>query len=120
MRPIRAWNRYSKMMFYDIYIGPRSLLRDTGIMGEYAQLPFEYYEIMESTLLLDRKGENIWEGDILKTVLLCGVVRIDSVIYNVKEGAFTLSSGFYFARYLNEIIGNVYEHPELLRIGEGE
>lgn len=75
-------------------------------------------ELMQSTGLKDKKGKEIFEGDILGTKdgLLNGIIE-----YREDLGMFVNSLIRYnnFERLCNvtsdrEIIGNVYENPELL------
>ena len=76
--------------------------------------------LMQSTGLFDRNGKEIFEGDILGTKdgLLNGVVE-----YKSDLGMWTNSLIRYnnFERLCNvassrEIIGNIYENPELLEV----
>lgn len=78
------------------------------------------FELMQSTGLKDKNGKEIFEGDILGTKdgLLNGVVE-----YRADLGMFVNSLIRYnnFERLCNiasdrEIIGNIYENPELLEV----
>ncbi|MBZ1352036.1 YopX family protein [Streptococcus sp. LPB0406] len=78
--------------------------------------------LMQSTGLFDRNGKEIFEGDILGTKdgLLNGVVE-----YRSDLGMWTNSLIRYnnFERLCNvansrEIIGNIYENPEILEENE--
>ena len=82
-------------------------------------------EFMQYTGLKDKKGHEIYEGDILKGA------RKESVVVSYSNGAFGFTylgrNSFYndkkalFFRFLGEVdihslkvIGNIYENPELL------
>lgn len=72
--------------------------------------------LMQYTGLLDKNGKEIYEGDILR-VNIGGDVQ-DS-LYEVKDMR-ELFSEFrhddsYYQFYEVEIVGNIYENPELLK-----
>lgn len=76
--------------------------------------------LMQSTGLTDKNGKEIFEGDIIgiRDGLLNGVVE-----FNIDLGMWTNSLLRYnnFERLCNiadsrEIIGNIWEHPELAEV----
>lgn len=79
-----------------------------------------FYSIMQSTGLFDRNGKEVFVGDIIKCTRGC-----PHEVYLEKEygGTFIggmpavylkdLGEGYAWTGY-EEIIGNVYENPELL------
>ena len=68
-------------------------------------------KIMQFTGLKDKNGKEIFEGDILSNGKLQSVVLWKNDGWGINNGKHKLS------RYLGgneEIIGNIYENPELL------
>lgn len=83
------------------------------------------YELMEYTGLKDKNGIEIYEGDILlehfgEAYQLKGVVKFSTqevgscgCCYDEFRGSGFIAEGMHFHRC--EVIGNIYENPELLR-----
>jgi uncharacterized phage protein (TIGR01671 family) len=96
------------------------------INDPYSQLGYFFNKIcpeaivMQFTGLLDKNGNEVYEGDILKfpTSLLdpcdLGAYELESVKY--REGCYFLSNGEFLHNWNEdcEIIGNIYENPNLL------
>lgn len=89
-----------------------------------------YSELMQSTVLIDKNGEEIFEGDIVRFSIADGfefvVDEIGLVAY--QSGAFRVLNGLdeylindneYLIDDIDEIevIGNIYENPEPWGIG---
>ena len=69
--------------------------------------------LMQFTGLLDKNGKEIYEGDIIKTSIGIQVVKdlfCNFVIYTYED----IDRMNQPEKYL-EIIGNIYENPELLK-----
>ncbi len=85
--------------------------------------------LMQSTGLTDKNGKEIFEGDIVKVTdgdertnfpdggigTICGLDEIfmwyiDGQVHN---GLFDISQEYYI-----EVIGNIYENPELLEVNQ--
>ncbi len=94
---------------------------------------FDEIELMQSTGLKDKNGKEIFEGDIVRTTRFLG--RADEIggfyeydkefigIVKQLEGSWVIDTGsdavcLWTEIEENEIIGNVYENPELLEVNE--
>jgi len=107
--------------------------RRTWDIGDIAvETAYDDLEVMEYTGLLDKNGKEIYEGDIVKHN---GTVKIQTLIIAFHDGAFCIgkdgirdtafkswvtlrdamgqASRMKTKLYL-EVIGNIYENPELL------
>ena len=118
----RAWDSANKEMFKDTFSitesGQVVVVEQEDVMCPPDYVFVDHLVIMQSTGLKDKNGKEIFEGDILgtKNGLLNGVVE-----YRTDLGMWTNSLIRYnnFERLCSiasdrEIIGNVYENPELL------
>lgn len=83
---------------------------------------WERYELMQYTGLKDKNGVEIYEGDICNQLLLRKFGEEENPRY-VGEVTFQPSSGYRVGSegiWPNdcEIIGNIYENPELIEKGK--
>lgn len=80
---------------------------------------FDQLEIMQSTGLNDKNGVEIYEGDIIecKTVYEWDKKPIKRAEVVFENGVFSLI-GVEMDLSRSEIIGNIYENPELLKSEE--
>ena len=120
--------------------------KDTKTMHEVVAIDFKdwrvYYEayglrsywnknvvLMQSTGIKDKNGVEIYEGDILKlhAIFLAPDDKIGYLEYSPKYGYSIIFEGnrLYRQEYwastnkLNyEVIGNIYENPELIEVVE--
>ena len=67
--------------------------------------------ICQCTGLNDKNGKLIWENDILKYEW-DGEERIDVIKYEAP--IFTYSKSMRWSLYRDEIIGNIFDNPELI------
>lgn len=88
--------------------------------GFHAGIPFEDIEIMQYIGLKDKNGKEIYEGDIIKAdsfnpkiyeikYYVTGFYAFNPKSSYLEIDSFHSSEGCEF-----EIIGNIYENPELL------
>ncbi len=123
----RAWDKEKGEMIPKVGVLPLGgvLKPDgetrVGDVGAYAKnykyLHSEKIEVMQYTNLKDKNGEEIYEGDILASKLFHG----DSGTWNYevrwteKNASFEING--YLIRHYDEveIIGNIYENPNLLQ-----
>lgn len=121
----RAWhNELGRMMsISDMWFNVDSLgeigLNDT-IMNDYITVSPDEIELMQSTGLKDKNGKEVFIGDIIKCTRGC-----PHEVYLEKEYSGTyiggmptiylngLLSGYAWTEH-EEILGNIYENPELL------
>ena len=69
--------------------------------------------LMQYTGLKDKNGKEIYEGDILKYTF-DGEEKIDYIEY--QGNMFTYHNAVRWSLQEDEVIGNIYENPELLEI----
>ena len=121
----RAWDGAKKEMFKDTFA-----ITESGqvvvVEQEFVTSPPDYVfvdhlVIMQSTGIKDKNGKEIFEGDIVK---MAKDVYSEPTYYEVvrhRGGAYRLESKQHgcelWLRHTDcEIVGNVYENPELLEV----
>lgn len=127
MKPrYRAWMKSLKWMCDVTNISFDSKFVDICQQGDterYTEMSVEFDEItlMQSTGLFDRNGKEIFEGDILDYRGRKALVRwhgsYASFIYRFVDELQNRNTEWkplYLAYMKCEIIGNIYENPELL------
>lgn len=120
----RAWHKYLKKMFK---IGQITLEEgtwnfepnDRGFIG--MSIPYQTsFVLMQYTGLHDKKGKEIYEGDIVKYRDSTGQ-HIEKVIFDkgcfyagMHGGSSTRVAPKLINTRITEVIGNIYDNPELL------
>jgi uncharacterized phage protein (TIGR01671 family) len=121
----RAWDDNMKVM-----VNPYCELRDGNFWGEDCTntgISVAHEHVMQYTGLKDKEGREIYEGDIVRTYMgtVCEI-RWDFVSEKTKSFDYEYT-GFCFHHIKQkrnyhldvtsscEIIGNIYENPELLK-----
>ena len=124
MPKFRVWMKSLKWMCDVTNISFDSKFVDICQQGDterYTEMSVEFDEItlMQSTGLFDRNGKEIFEGDIVK---MAKDVYSEPTYYEVvrhRGGAYRLESKQHgcelWLRHTDcEVVGNIYENPELL------
>ena len=124
----RAWDKHRQQMFANdeliiwngnVYANDSKKLTCNNLKGW--SIDDEY--LMQSTGLFDRNGKEIFEGDVVRQVRTQPTTENETItgIVTMLEGAWLImNDGEQLASYLwsetdeNEVIGNIYENPELL------
>ena len=102
----RAWHKNTKTMAYDV----TPFQRDNNT------------EVMQYTGLKDKNGKEIYEGDLIKSERHKYPHKIKytlgAFVGEMVKGKFEgYADGIFFDRF--EVIGNIYENPELLKAQNG-
>lgn len=121
----RAWDKISKKMFPVTMIDfGQSYVMIEEINGLWCERDFDEIELMQSTGLFDKNGKEVFENDVIRdSDGFEGIVQYDES-YGMYGIAYlpTLSNGIDMTfeelkdnfRNKFEVIGNIYENPELL------
>lgn len=133
----RAWDEGNKIMHYDfqfIKSGDSGndwiiFISDKFPLTEHKTNPFtnpnpyfaQQLKIMQFTGLHDKNGKEIYEGDILRTITYENIYEVSfhigSFVLVDRDPGFTTIMkqpiGCYQTDILLEVIGNIYENPEL-------
>jgi uncharacterized phage protein (TIGR01671 family) len=114
----RAWHKYAKLM-KDVqsinFSGEWITVEEYGEDLKVNCWPFHYIELLQYSGARDKNGGMIYNGDIIKTNKNFYQVKFENSSYLLfpKETYFIYLSGF--SSHQVEIVGNIYENPELLK-----
>ena len=127
----RAYDSGSLCRMYqpdEVMVGDGNIwiIDEDGVAGEW--IVNNDLNLMQSTGLKDKNGKEIFEGDILGFETDEGVLNVN-IFWDSKHALFMFESKKYNEEellaelvenntYPFEIIGNIYENPELLEVTE--
>ena len=120
----RAWDKKNKKMFTVMMIDfGQSYVMVKEPNGLWSERDFDEVELMQFTGLFDKNGREIFESDIVKVLN-----SLYTVFYDSEKGSFRLKPHDkrwhtdYMSNFSHggnfEVIGNMYENPELLEVKE--
>ena len=118
----KAWNKVEKKMGVVRILDFVCEMVQVKTENKFSTWGFEYIELMEYTGRKDINEQEIYEGDILNI----GDGKVPTLIKWENENAKFIAVNLkrreehdfdkYFYRFIGEIIGNIYENPELLEV----
>ena len=115
----RVWDNERNTMFnsksvdIDFFEGKIEITSDTIRYDEVYTDEIKDFELMQYVGCKDKNNKEIYEGDIVKTK-----EHIGQIIYSKGMFFIDVKEDFYLPIYnvteFMEVIGNIYENPELL------
>ena len=108
----RAWD--DGKMDYNPTFGECSF--GGSYVNSFEPSEYEKRTFMQFTGLHDKNGKEIYEGDVVKTPKYGNSQVVEYADINASDDMTAPGMGFQFNDYPSnmEIIGNIYENPELL------
>ena len=121
----RAWDKELQTMLDVSLIDFKKgvLVGEHWKFGETNFMSFDEIKLMQSTGLKDKNDQEIFEGDVVRQVrtqptteneIIIGVVTMLEGAWLIMNDGEQLASDLWSETDINEIIGNIYENPELL------
>lgn len=130
----RAWDRKGNRMILPKYLYSIDLFKEQvtertecNYTFSLHSIPFDKIKLMQSTGLHDKNGKEIFEGDVVRMrnprdrrqIGMFQVVRVaNSPMLGLLDKKLTteIFNLYEHMRNYYEIIGNIYENPELLEV----
>jgi uncharacterized phage protein (TIGR01671 family) len=118
----RVWNKGINSMYSVYGFNQRQIQwgKDDGSLGgsfSYGQNNKNKFILMQFTGLSDKNGKDIYDGDIVKRSLSGSNPTTTDKVY-FQNGSFVIGEGDFIRTISSfctlEVIGNIYENPELL------
>ena len=108
----RAWNKVEKVMYTDAINNCKDSF---NMILKHLQI----YDVMQFTGLKDKNGAEIYKGDIVLSHNITYICKWNR--YRCEFAWYSLSNDYIYpigdARLHLEVIGNVWENPDLLEGG---
>ena len=114
----RAWHKTweelgeVKRIRFDDEGDVRTVLFRGKILG--TDIPIDEIELMQSTGLKDKNGQEIFEGDVVKCNGLLGTIESLKAMWICSFVKYNNYQKVGFFAQEIEVVGNIYENPELL------
>jgi uncharacterized phage protein (TIGR01671 family) len=117
----RAWDKERKQIFPVSLMDFSQWWVDCGLNGErnsFRNEETDRHILMQYTGLKDRNGKEIYEGDILSNGShIDWIVKYRDAAFQVEHVGQITNDSWHLERGMaesREVIGNIYENPELL------
>ena len=114
----RAWDSVKKEMFKDTFAitksGQAVVVEQKFVTGSPDYVFVDYLVIMQSTGLKDKNGKEIFDGDVVKCNGLLGTIESFKAMWICSFVKYNNYQKVGFFAQEIEVVGNIYENPELL------
>ena len=114
----RAWDSVEKKFVEHFFITDNSLIcnMEKPTSDRKLPIPIEKSEmiLMQSTGLKDKNDKEIFEGDIVKCSGLLGTIELFKAMWICSFVKYNNYQKVGFFAQEIEVVGNIYENPELL------
>ena len=121
----RAWDKNNKSLhniwMLDFDCGFKNA-KEIGIeieedcLTKYRVSEQDNFILMQFTGLLDKNGKEIYEGDIVEYI----TDPLEDSPYNKEIEVIEWENGSFYIPNNCEVIGNIYENPELINLEKNE